>query len=1048
MRKPVKILLIIFIPLILISMILMGIIYSHQDDLVQKALGRVNQQFAGHLELADSHIAPFANFPYISIDLEDVKFYESKTKNTSPLYEASDLYLGFNLLDLIQGSYHIEKISVQNGHLDVIRYPNGDINLLLAKGIESSPPDTTDTSFYIDLKNLLIEDFTIRYEDQTSGQDIVAKIDQLDSKITISEDHFFVDLLGDLILDIDHNKEHTFFSDKAISLDLALDFNQTSQLLEITPSSIDLEQSRFGISGTVDLDDEINTNLKLEGQKPNFDLFAAFAPKELGEALKAYQNEGDIFFIGSVIGKAGNGNTPAINVEFGCENAWFLNTEVNKRMEDLRFTGFFTNGEERTLESSRIELKNFYVRPEKGAFEGTFLIQNFTDPFININLHADLDLEFLGEFFNVVFLEGLKGTVGVDMHFNEVADLNLAGNTDHLSAGIDSKITVKDLSFKLPNHPIPITNMAMLAEMRSGNLVLDTLGFKLGKSDFTIKGALSDFPAVFHGRKSPVTAKLVASSKLLKLKEILAFDQALSDSTSEEISDFSIKLAFNSTGDQLSNYDYLPQGEFFIEDFFGKLKYYEHSFHDFHADLLIGENNLELKDFSGEIDETDFHFTGLVENYTKWFQPIKKGDSSFEFDLDCNYLHPADLLSYQGSSYLPEEYRNEEFKDLKLHGKLDLHYDSIFKAADFRLTELSTKMKLHPLQLENFSGRIHFEDEHLLVEDFSGKMGKSDFNVNLTWYTGEDSLMQKRDNVFQLTSSKLDLDALMNYNSKTSTEKKHDQAFNIFEVPFSDIQFSASVKEMNYHTFWLEDFSFSGRMTPDHFIYLDELEVHAADGKLNIGGYFNGSDPKQIYFSSKMTADKLDLDKLMVKFENFGQDYLINQNLHGKVSGTIESKFLVHPNLTPIIEKSTAHMDLTIYDGSLVDFTPFQAMSAYFQDKNLNRVKFDTLQNTLDLNNGVLNIPKMNINSSLGFMEISGKQGLDFSMDYFLRIPLNLVTQAGVQSLFGGKKQEEIDSQQDDAIVYRDTDKRVRFVNIKVTGTPDDYKIGLGKDKK
>ena len=94
-----------------------------------------------------------------------------------------------------------------------------------------------------------------------------------------------------------------------------------------------------------------------------------------------------------------------------------------------------------------------------------------------------------------------------------------------------------------------------------------------------------------------------------------------------------------------------------------------------------------------------------------------------------------------------------------------------------------------------------------------------------------------------------------------------------------------------------------------------------------------------------------------------------------------------------------------------------------------------------------MTFPNMNINSSLGFMEISGKQALNSEMEYFLRIPLKVVTRVGFQMLFG-KKQEEVDPDQVDAIEYRDMDKRVRFLNLKISGTPDDYKVSLGKRRK
>jgi len=448
------------------------------------------------------------------------------------------------------------------------------------------------------------------------------------------------------------------------------------------------------------------------------------------------------------------------------------------------------------------------------------------------------------------------------------------------------------------------------------------------------------------------------------------------------------------------------------------------------------------------VDQTDFHFTGSVLNYPKWFQEVTRGDSKLEFDLVSNYIHPADLLTYNGQNYLPEEYRKEEIRDLKLHGSLDLHYDSIFKSADFYLQELEANLTIHPFKFEDFKGRIHFENEQLLVENFYGKMGKSDFLINMDYFMGKDSIVQKRDNYLILESNALDLDALMNYESSKQEEVKHDEAFNIFAIPFKNMRFRADIKQLNYHNFWLTDFKTQARSTKDHFLYLDTLSLAAADGSLGLKGYFNGSDSTHIYFSSEMVADKLDMDKLLLKFENFGQDYFINENLHGKVSGTINSKLLVYPDFTPIIDKSEAKFNLAIYEGSLVNFAPLTAMSGYFKDKNLNLVRFDTLQNQLELKNGVLQIPNMKINSSLGFIELSGTQGLDLIMDYYLRVPLSLVTQAGFQSLFNGKNKEEIDPEQEDAIVYAEDDKKIRYMNINIKGAPDDLSIQLRKDKK
>ncbi|MEQ8424206.1 MAG: membrane biogenesis protein, partial [Cyclobacteriaceae bacterium] len=108
------------------------------------------------------------------------------------------------------------------------------------------------------------------------------------------------------------------------------------------------------------------------------------------------------------------------------------------------------------------------------------------------------------------------------------------------------------------------------------------------------------------------------------------------------------------------------------------------------------------------------------------------------------------------------------------------------------------------------------------------------------------------------------------------------------------------------------------------------------------------------------------------------------------------------------------------------------------------KVLFDTLQNQLDLNKGTLTIPKMIIQSTLGFIEISGKQDMNMNMEYYLRIPLRLVTKVGMMKLFGKK---EVNPDEEDEIQYMDDSKRTLFVNVKLTGTPDNYTIGFGRDK-
>lgn len=1039
---------ILLIPILLVSGAIVGV-YKNQRTLTQKAIEKVNEQFTGKLVVNDSYISPFAQFPYISIDLRGVQFFEDKNMQLPPIYEAGDVYLGFDLWDILRGDYQVKRVKIANGHLDLIKYENGDINLLMAKNVVAdSTAQDSDESLEFNLNELSLLNFNLSFADHTMDQTLSANVDGLTAAIRLTDEDVFLDLTAQFILDLYKGDQPTFFSNKSIELDWEMDFHRLEQVLEVFPSKLLLEGSIFTLEGTVDLDDDIFTDFKLYGEKPDFNIFAAFAPAEIAQTLNRYQNEGEIYFLGTIRGKAGNGNMPAIAVEFGCENAYFINKEMEKRVDDLRFSGYFTNGKERNLQTSELRLTNFYAKPEEGLFQGQLVIRNFEDPYIKVSLNADLDLQFLGQFFEVEGLQRITGQIQLDMDFDELIDMDMpTEGLSRLKEGIDSELTIKNLSFIIPDYPLPVTNANGHAVMESGRITLDFMRFQVGESDFDFSGSLSDFPAIFHKQNKDVTIALHAKSNRIDIPQLVSYDSVLSNSIDEEITQFQLKLGLDANAREFTSFKYLPKGEFRIEDFYAKLKHYPHLFHDFDALITIEENNLSIRDFSGEIDGSDFHFTGLVSNYPKWFQDGKVGDSTFEFDFDSKLLKMKDLLSYKGENYLPDDYKEEELTEVELNGRLELHYDSVFQSADLTVENLQAKLKIHPLKLEDFKGRVHMEQGNILVEDFGGKMGQSDFAIDLAYFSGTDEALKSRSNYFGLRAMALDLDALLNYNPQETSQVSHADTFNIFELPFSDMRFEASIGRLNYHTYWLENVHGAMKTTADHYLYVDTLHFNLAEGSLGLDGYFNGSDPTHIYFNSTMKAENLDIDQLMIKFDNFGQDVMINENLHGKVSGTVTSNFLVHPDLTPIIEKSDAVMDLTVTQGSLVNFTPLEAVASYFKDRNLRMVKFDTLQNTFDLKDGVLTIPKMNINSSLGFIELSGKQTLDLKMDYFLRIPLGLVTQVGFRSLFPGKGREEVDPEQEDAIVFRDQNRNVRFVNLNISGDPDNYNVSLGRDK-
>ena len=374
-----------------------------------------------------------------------------------------------------------------------------------------------------------------------------------------------------------------------------------------------------------------------------------------------------------------------------------------------------------------------------------------------------------------------------------------------------------------------------------------------------------------------------------------------------------------------------------------------------------------------------------------------------------------------------------------------MHFQDSLKGIDVDLSEFTAKMKLHPLKMENFGGRVHYHKDHLVVQDFAGKMGKSDFKTTLHYYLGDDEKVKLRDNHFAFQSDYLDVDQLVNHNMEETEEESHDSIFNIYELPFTNMTFDIDIKHFNYEDYHIKNLFGKARTTPNHYLYLDTFSMDVAGGQLSTNGYFNGSNPDLIYFSPDMKIDKIDLDKVLLEFDNFGQDHLISENLHGEFTGHITGKIHMHTDLVPKIDDSEIHIDAHIENGALENVAMLDSFADYFKDKNLAMVRFDTLDNHMDFKNGEISVPKMTVNSTLGFMEISGLQDTDFNFKYNISVPWKLVTSTVASKLFKRKK-EEVDPNQIDEIQYGK--KRTKYISIQLEGDSLDYNVSLTKRKK
>jgi len=141
-----------------------------QDAIVQSQIASLNASFEGKITVGNVHLAPFENFPYVSLKVDDVTVHESKKAEATVLLDVADIYVGFNLWDLARGNYDIQSITVEDGFFDLIVHTDGKTNL--ENALTSSDMSDGGEPLNVHLHKIELKNIDIHQRQEATNKEI------------------------------------------------------------------------------------------------------------------------------------------------------------------------------------------------------------------------------------------------------------------------------------------------------------------------------------------------------------------------------------------------------------------------------------------------------------------------------------------------------------------------------------------------------------------------------------------------------------------------------------------------------------------------------------------------------------------------------------------------------------------------------------------------------------------------------------------------------------------------------------------------------------
>ncbi len=398
----------------------------------------------------------------------------------------------------------------------------------------------------------------------------------------------------------------------------------------------------------------------------------------------------------------------------------------------------------------------------------------------------------------------------------------------------------------------------------------------------------------------------------------------------------------------------------------GSQETYKLVLHDFIAGINAGQ-------IKGELVITNFRKPYINASLT----------SVINLDKLDEIIHIDDLESISGLLELNIKFNNT----LKNLHKFTINdFISSRTSGTMKISNVDLKIKNNPVEYRNLKGSFQFNNKDLLIEDFSGNINESDFNMkgyllNILAYAfipGEDIKIKA-----DFTSSKLNMDDLLSL--------RKDKSGAGYRMKFSDrVNFNLDLKiaDFTFGTFRAQNIT-GNPVMKDKKLNVNDVKFNSMEGKTELSGWIDGNYPDKFWISFTAGLQQVNISELFSQLGEFGQQNITSNQIRGKVDATIYYKSFIDPELNIDPKSVYALGDIVIHEGELIRYTPLYKLSKYIKQKELEHIRFSTLINQIEIKEEVVYIPEMDIESSTLDLKIFGNHSFKNTIDYHIRILLS-----------------------------------------------------------
>lgn len=513
------VLIVLFATVVLVPALLFVFAGFYREQIKAYILEKVNSELSAPVSVSEkADVNIFQQFPYISLEFNHVLAREAVNRpEKDTLFYFRNLYLGFNIFDLLKKNFNIKKISAQKGVVKIARDKEGRGNYNILK----TRSDSAKSVFSLALDEVRFSQVRLSYRDENLKQEIVSMQEKIKLNGKFSEKNFNLNISGNgIIVSFSQNGKY-FLRDKKSAVQLLLNVDSEKGIYVFEKGKVNIADMQVSLTGTVrSANAGGKTELKIEGKNFSIAEAVSLLPAKTAEKLKDYKSDGALYFSADYSGK---GNLSSIRLGFGIENGEITYKPAGISLEKVSVQGVYEMQNLAKTETVLLSVSSFHAALAEGRLSGALSVKNLKSPQVQATLDSEFDLRELARFLQLNTLEEISGNAVINTSFRAAFnDLSNITSTEISRAVVSGNASLRNATLKLKNNKRKLENLNGDFDFHNNELKIENFTGSISGTDFTLSGYFHNIFQYFLLPDEQLYINASASSNLINLDRLLS----------------------------------------------------------------------------------------------------------------------------------------------------------------------------------------------------------------------------------------------------------------------------------------------------------------------------------------------------------------------------------------------------------------------------------------------------------------------------------------------------------------------------------------------